>query len=264
VLNNVELGIFLNSRETALKFLTPEQFHNDSIDLISEISLVTGARLYDGEYLPAQLKVIQRFLLNGFSMLTKAEIVYSFYLNLQGAFDQVYRHYNKELNCEFVGDVLRAYRIYKSNFIHQKGAKIDHLLIEQKAELITIDYDFWKSVIQDDYQAYCKGDRSLSFWSPRKYYTLRKFGLFPFSGLSTWFWLMKRAIANGGGGLNLPANVNMKNYKFTNARQVRTVFKTHEDFKSYLDYGRQVAYWYVLQACKDCGINNIFEDVAQL
>src|SRR5205823_5208666 len=112
----------------SLNALTADQRHNAIVDAMSEIILITGAKSYDGPMLSAQVEIIKRFIWSGFGSLTQKEIVFAFHLNLQGCYDEIFRHYSRELNCEFIGDVLRGYVKFKTQISKTKGKDIRSLL----------------------------------------------------------------------------------------------------------------------------------------
>jgi len=244
-----------------LQLLSDDDAFNAVADLVSEIKLITGAIMHEGDKLELQLEMIKRFIVSGFGNLTKPEIVQAFYMNLQGQFEDVYVHYNKELNAEFIGNVLRAYLRWKARLVNDKGHKIQQLLKSEKPVKRDIDYEFWKELIQKEYEVLKAKGVSDQLWHDRKYYTLRKYGLLYFIGLDTWFYFMKKAIKNTNGELKVPLNSNLAKYSFVTVASVINIFHTHADFKVCLTEARRLAYLYVLKACIDCGINNLWEDI---
>jgi hypothetical protein len=235
---------------------------------MSEIKLVTGVLIYEEPALmKTQIEMVKRFLATGYPMLTKEEILHAFYLNMQGAYDQVYKHYNRELNAEFMGDVLRAYLNYKLYLRETKGPQINRLLATTAPKALpykrVVDYAFWKQLIQEEYDDYRFGRPSRQLWSVRKYYTLRRFGLLPFpKGFKTWVFFFKRVMKGNARGTKLPADANLEHYHFSSFAACRAIFHTHEDYQRCLDYLRRYAYFYVLRACSDCGINDLFTEIA--
>lgn len=252
-----------------LKSLDQDSLHDAVIDILSAIKLITGAPVYESDesgMLQRQVEMIKRFLWSGYGLLTKEEVINAFYLNMQGRFNEVYKHYNREINAEYLGDVLNAYIRFKKAVIEIKGSDVQKILsIEYKPapQMIQVDYGFYKTLIQEEYQAFRNNQKPLTFWSRWKYYTLRKEGLLPFpKGLNTWFWFMKIAAGTGNYQLTIPAGSDLKHYRFTSARQVRTLFRTQKEYVRCLDHARKLAYWHVLHACRECGINNLFDEIA--
>lgn len=99
-------------------------FKNSLRTVIAEICLLTGLETYSEEkqkeMYQLQMRVISKFILNGFSFLTPKELINAFYLNLQGKYGDVLKQYgvDKKLNCEFIGQVLTGYTNYKSEYIN--------------------------------------------------------------------------------------------------------------------------------------------------
>lgn len=241
-----------------------DEHYDACIDIISEIKLITGVSTYDDSMeRDAQIKVIQRFLY-GFGNFTKEEVVHAFYLNSQGVYSEVYRHYNKSLNAEFIGDVLRAYIRYKRYILDVKGPQLSKILQIGPSKEIRreIDYSFWKQLIQSEYEQFRKTRPSGQLWHQRKYYTLRKFGLLPFpKGFQTWLYFFKKVMKGNTAGTKLPNDCNIEHYHFANLAECRAIFHSDADFKRCLDHLRKSAYWYILNSCRECGINDLFSDI---
>lgn len=67
----------------------------------------------------AQMRIIAKFISEGFGYITPQELINAFHLNLQGKYPEVYKQYGKkEINCEFIGQVLSAYRNYKQSYVN--------------------------------------------------------------------------------------------------------------------------------------------------
>lgn len=99
-----------------------EEFKDDINRIVAEICLLNGLETYDVDtqtaMYVAQMRVIARFISNGFPYLTPAEISNAFNLNLQGKYKEVFKQFGKrQINCEFIGQVLTAYTEYKQNFV---------------------------------------------------------------------------------------------------------------------------------------------------
>lgn len=262
-----ELRMIIAERDgRKLMLLTKQELHDTVIDIISEIKLLTGCIIFEGKELQAQLSVIRRFLYSSFGMLTKEEIIHAFYMNMEGKYNQVYRHYNRELNAEFIGDVLRSYLNYKLYLKETKGPGIKKLLQLGPVQVIKreVDYEFWKDLIQEEYEAFRKGESTLQMWHQRKYYTLRKFGLMPFTkGFKTWMYFFKKVMHGNTAGTNLPAGADIRHLYFGSVAECRKIFKNDQDWKRCIDYLRRYAYWYMLNACQQCGINNLWNEISE-
>lgn len=67
----------------------------------------------------AQMRIIAKFILEGFGYLTPMELINAFHLNLQGKYPEVYHQYaDKKINCEFIGQVLAGYKNYKQTYVN--------------------------------------------------------------------------------------------------------------------------------------------------
>lgn len=102
--------------------LDEEKFKTSINMSIAEICLLNGLETYNSEsqypMYVAQMKIIAKFIYEGFGYLTTDEITNAFHLNLQGKYKEVYHQYaDKKINCEFIGQVLSAYREYKQTFV---------------------------------------------------------------------------------------------------------------------------------------------------
>lgn len=103
---------------------------------LAEIVLITGGKMYDDVKDPVmykgQLKSISKLLLYSFGFLTFEEIVNAFYLNSAGRYGEVHSHYGRELNVEFIGNVLASYKKFKQGIFNEHG---DDLVKVIKGEL---------------------------------------------------------------------------------------------------------------------------------
>jgi len=101
----------------------PEDEYKTSINrIVAEICILNGLETYNEEsnfnMYVAQMRVIAKFIYDGFGYLTVEEITNAFHLNLQGKYKDVYKQFGKkEINCEFIGQVLSAYREYKQSYV---------------------------------------------------------------------------------------------------------------------------------------------------
>jgi hypothetical protein len=160
-----------------LKSLTKDEARNSTIHIMKEIKNVSGCILNDVDKLDAQASTIQFFLVTGYGEFTAKEIIHAFFLNAQGKFEEVYRHYNRELNCEFIGDVLNAYKRFKLLIVQKCQELSNKALLQPPAVNKTyspIDYDFWKEQIQYEYEKkYLSGKKMfMTGWQDKKLLTL--------------------------------------------------------------------------------------------
>lgn len=250
-----------------IKDMHPDELHNVTLKMMGEIKILTGAILHTGEKLQLQIDVIKRFLFLHFSMLNQKEIVHAFYLNVCGTFSQVYRHYNRELNCEFIGDVLRDYLSYKVQLRETKGHLIDKA-INPNTKLIAapaIDLPTWQEIIQKEYDL-MRADKEdhYSVWALSKYETLKICGLIPAEDESTLLYFTKRLLPEVPELTILPGNADLKHYAFETLESVYAILKGQVAITYVQSEAKRRCYYYILNSLIVCGINKIFEDVKPL
>lgn len=153
--------------------------HDKIVEIFQELKILNGVILHTGESLKIQIEVLKMFLVTHphFTGLTVNEIRHAFYLNSQGEYEEVYRHYNKELNAEFIGDVLRAYVRYKNGIYRLKGKSIKAILnpVEVKPPVMPTEQEY-RQMIQQHYENFLAGRRDLVFIAESTYRMLRKYG----------------------------------------------------------------------------------------
>lgn len=162
-----------------MKLLSDTEQHDMLIDLFKEIKLLTGAVLHSGEELLYQVNVLKMFLTSHpkFTSLTIPELRHAFYLNSQGEYGEVHKHYNKELNAEFVGAVLLSYLRYKRSIYARNGQVISSVLAP--AEVVKhspLTEKQLQQIIQQHYDLYLNGDTEYIYLLDSVYYLLRKYG----------------------------------------------------------------------------------------
>lgn len=201
VLNEVEGRVLISEQSMPrMRWLHPDAFHNLVVDLIGEISLMTGAFIHaDGSPEQAfQVEIIKRLLVTSpaFYSLNKDEIVQAFYMNAAGIFTETYRHYNREINVEFIGDVLRSYVEYKKRFLGTKLADIQKLLNppKQKATPPGPSLDEWMDMINQDLQLVRAGQGEMVFNALMKYRVLRELGYIEIRSRAHWWEWYRCAI----------------------------------------------------------------------
>lgn len=184
-----------------LKWLSDDDLHNSLVSIFQEIKILTGAILYKiGEGVEQQIDILKLFLLSApqFYSLTTNEIRHAFYLNNQGEYDEVYRHYNKELNAEFMGDVLRAYLKYKQDIYKGNGAEIKGLIdpAPEQPKFTLPNEAEYQQIIQNDYNRYLTGASELIFLPAGAYNLLRSYGAIQIHSRQYWHKLIGYAIAD--------------------------------------------------------------------
>ena len=109
---------------------------------------------------------------------------------------------------------------------------------------------------------FINGKADFTLWHRRKYTTMRKFGMMPFKGITSWFYFLKKAIVSGNYDLRIPKNANIRAYRFVTVNQVFLLFNHPAEYHHCVEEAKKMAYWYVLVACKECGINKIWEELS--
>lgn len=160
-----------------------------------EVKMLTGAILHEPPLLSVQLTMLETFIMSHekYQRLTRNEIRHAFYMNAQGEFaDQVpsgsggmFRHYNKELNAEFIGDVLNAYVRRKARLYDQKHYAIAQAMAPA-VEAPPVTAEHWQNLVEQDYQRYLREEYHLIFFGADKYLFVRRCGLIKFSSARKW------------------------------------------------------------------------------
>ena len=241
------------------------------IDIWSEIKMLTGCILYENKALALQADILERFLRThpGFMSLTKSEILHAFYLNSGGQLDNVYRHWNKELNAEFVGDVLGAYLRFKNRFFtnnHDLLAKAINPPAPKRPAPPT--HDEWEADIQQDYQHYLAGNTELIFNTSAKYWYLRKCMIIEYSSRASWhrwyryafYWrrdnLQRRPAITEGARITRGKEMDMYN-AILSSGVVPWI-----EHRSILHTMKRLVYLEIFRILKETAIVNIFSDIA--
>ena len=176
--------------------LSEDDFYNAMINLFTEIKLLTGAVLYSpGVELNLQVQTLLVFIRSSprFMALTVAEIRYAFHLNNQGELDETYKHYNRELNAEFIGGVLSSYVKKIRKPLDERSEEIRKMLgmIEAPAPVPKLDRFIIQHHIQTQYDIYRSGEKELCFISDAGYRYLRRIGAISFTDAKKWrAWYM--------------------------------------------------------------------------
>lgn len=191
--------IMLEVTGTVLFRMDEKQFHNQVIDLITEIKIITGVFLYpDGTIeQQAQAEMIKRLLMRTpkYMRLTAAEVAQAFYMNASGYYPETYRHYNRELNAEFFGDILNAYINYKKKFATEKRDMFFRSLNpHEEPPIPVITVLQWKQFIQEDLQKMIHGQQSLIFNCTPKYFFLRRMGYITLDSRDHWWRWYRYAV----------------------------------------------------------------------
>ncbi len=270
VLSALEVMMIRNELNSPkLKLLSEDDRWETLKDIWSEVKLVTGAIMHEGDLLSVQLAVLERFIISNQRLadLTRTEIIHAFYMNNQSEFDQVYRHYNKELNAEFVGDVLNAYLKRKVRMYDQKYSDIYKALNPpEDKQFILTSYD-WENFIQLDYDLYRMGDAEMIFNTSSKYVVLRKYGLIRFTSKQKWLNWYRRALDQRE--LEVKETItrtNNERFAKENALSMYEAIKqtgviSKGEHKSVIFLSRRLVYLEFFAIISSCAINRIFEEI---
>lgn len=172
-----------------LKTLDDDEQYNQLLDVFTEVKILTGAVMYSGKELEVQIDVLRRFMAGHqeAKSMTISEIRHAFYLNNFGEYKSVLRHYNRELNAEFIGDILSAYQNLKHHCFNKSRDNIK-LLLKPKintAKVIITPMEL-EEQIQNDYENFKINKIDLIFCTNSKYYFLRKKRLIQLTSKESW------------------------------------------------------------------------------
>jgi hypothetical protein len=258
--------IHLQTIGNKLQQLGKEDIHNKVVDLLSELRVIAGAMLVsDEKERTAQIEIIKRFLISSFPFLSKEEILNAFYMNAAGQLDNVYRVYGKPLDCEFLGDVLRAYQKEKSIVWQTWGKDLRTIFIEEQTKALPVskyvDWSFWETQIQSEYN-YHRGLNPvpLHMWHKRKYQALRRKGFIRFDSVEHWVKFIKNEAEKHPSLMVYKTPVNLKSCTIPRSK-LPTIFLDERAFNYVITEAQKTAYKYILRCLYTCGINNIFEEV---
>lgn len=176
-----------------LKWLEPKACWNALVDVWKYVKMASGCLLHEGEEFQAQLRMLYEFITCNpkFATLTINEIKHAFALNYQGCYSEMHRHYNRELNAEFVGSVLNSYLLYRQYLYNHKGEMIKRLI--EPAPLVIppkTEAGDWCRMIQEDYELFRAGESQWINNTTQKYYVLRRANLLNYTNVKKyreWF-----------------------------------------------------------------------------
>jgi hypothetical protein len=192
LLNETGLQILNNERNSQkLQSLSDDDVHDKLLDIWSEIKMLTGALLHTGKDLQIQNELLKRFLLitPTFRLLTTNEIRHAFYLNAAGEYGEVIPHYNREINAEWVGQVLRAYVVYKRRMYALAGDQIHKALAPPPVppKRVRMPASFYMEAVQRSYDMYCAGRQEWEYGWSLLYNFLRKVKLITCESRQAWW-----------------------------------------------------------------------------
>lgn len=174
---------------------------DDLLEAWMQIKLMTGAIVYEkpkpGEpdLLGAQLESLHRFMLHGpFAQLTKAEVILAFNMNCAGINWESVQHYNRPLDCAFVGAVLRNYRDFKNRMYTRAHYDIVKALRDQPKAIAAPALDL-RPIIAADYDHYMAGHLEEIYGCSEKYFYLRRNRYMPTVTAAMWVKWYYKAVA---------------------------------------------------------------------
>lgn len=152
-----------------IKDYTQEAFVAQLKKNLAEVVLITGGKMYDEKKEPVmykgQLKSISKILLYSFSFLTFEEIINAFYLNSAGRFGETHSHYGREINVEFVGNVLASYKKFKQGIFNVHGEDLLKVINPQlpaaAPDMVLTEEDYLNDKRKDIENAYQRLVKSL-------------------------------------------------------------------------------------------------------
>lgn len=186
LVNSDQIRIFQNDLTSAkLKSLSEKDLHNALLDVWSEVKLATGAKLHDanlenGKLLDLQLAVLLKFITRSpFIELTVADLTTAFYMNAAGHEWKTFPHYGKEINVEWVGQVVGAYwQFYRKTWAEHGDSVLRAIAPPPPPKPVRhIPESFWQQEIQKDLETFRKkGIYTKVINASHKYCYLRKIG----------------------------------------------------------------------------------------
>lgn len=90
--------------------------------ITQSIAVLTGCQI-EPALLKATLTMVKQFLVTNFGHLTVDEVLQAFQSNSVGDKWKRVQHYNRSLNCDYIGEVLASYNDYRSQLMPEIIAK---------------------------------------------------------------------------------------------------------------------------------------------
>ena len=272
ILNESELTVYLNELNSPrLCWLDDDDFHDRIVEMLQEISLLTGAEVYESDWKNEMLiKTIENlFRFNSEIMnLTVNEIRNAFYLNHNGTFGKVYTMYGKPISADYVGNVISEYREYKLRPLEKQWA-IDRLLNPPPPKPVPVyTVEDYKAFIQTDYENWKAGNQEYIFLVFEKYLVMRRLGIIIYPNLESWAAWKKRALAKREYNLinQIPINKAEKQTKKKKLELYKAIRETNiippEENKSVIHMLRKLVYFRYFELLKEAGVVNIFAEIS--
>lgn len=173
-----------------LKSLSDDELYDRLVDVWSAVKLLSGALLHEGDMLLLQLEMLRDFLAtSSFRDLTVADLTTAFKLNAAGDAWETIPHYNREINAEWVGQVLRKYTDIFRKMWRDHGDAIRKALlppVPEKPKPGPLPESFWQGEIQKDLELLRAGKAEWIFNRAAKYCYLRKLQAIPMPSRAWW------------------------------------------------------------------------------
>lgn len=258
-----------------LRDLSDEEYHDTVVNLMAEIKMLNGAVLHKSEVvdgvnmLQQQVETMKMFLASNFrfTALTVSELRHAFFLNAQGEYEEVYKTYRRELDAEFVGQVLRAYLQYRRPLDQQAEAIKGKL----KGKLLPVAVpctDDWKRIVQRHYDMYRNGDREMIFVYPGEYYFLRRIEAIRYTSRKKWGEWYLRALnqrfteAMGRDAVTFEEKEDKERRRSMYMRIADTGIVPRDEDVQVICRMRKMVVLKFFELLADCNIHDIWADVA--
>ena len=273
ILSEGELNVFINELNSPrLCWLSDDDFHNKVVELLQEISLLTGAEVYESDWKNEMLvRTIENLFKANYAImnLTVTEIRNAFYLNHNGTFGRVYTMYGKPISADYIGNVISDYREYKLRPIEKQWA-IEKLLNPPPPEVIPVyTIEDYKKFIQQDYENWKNGNKNYIFLVYEKYVLLRKFALIIYPNKESWLAWKKKAVARIEYNVinKIPLSKIEKQEKKKQLQIYQKIRETNivppEENISVIHMMRKMVYFRYFELMQQSGIVNIFSEVSR-
>ena len=271
VLNENELNVYINELNSPrLCWLDEDDLHDTIIELLQEISLLTGAEVYEQQFKNLALaKTIENLFRNNPKImnLTITEVRNAFYLNHNGTYDKVHTMYGKPISADYIGNVIRDYLEYKLRPLDKQWA-IDKLLNPPPEKPIPIYTDAdYKKMIQDDYVRHQRGDTDMIFNIEKKYVLMRRLNIIIIPSRDAWAKWYNLALKKREWAVKQERPLNdAERLKKKNALDIyEAIRETHiipkqEHFSTVLML-RKLVYFRFFELMADANIVDIFNEI---
>lgn len=253
-----------------LKTLTADEFHNMFVDLLKEIKVLTGAIIHGNEAKKDQLAQLNGLKLfvgtsHKFMNLTVKELRQAFYLNNQGELDEIYKHYNKPLNAEFMGSVLSAFLRYKAKFSDTIPEVL--YLLRPKQEVPKVTDEMLRHMIQQDYELYRAGQYDNIFNASLKYLYLRRIKALQLTSRKKWWDWYWRAVEYRINRLKQKAATKAENQQRNILLEAYDKFLEEHlidraEHRLIVHLARRLMYFRFFDLLAGAAITHVFEDVS--